>query len=66
MIEVIAIFCSIVGVCQDVKVATTAEAITPHGCFLYGQIEAAKWAIEHPGWSPRGITCQRAGRYAKI
>jgi hypothetical protein len=34
---------------------------------MYGQMELAKWTMEHPGWQiVRGFKCGRAGRYAKI
>jgi hypothetical protein len=48
-----------------VSLAVTAEKVTPFGCFPYGQTELAKWSLANPGWSPKRITCQRAGRYAK-
>ena len=65
LFEIVAVFCSIVGVCQDVNLITIAERVTPQQCAMYGQIEMVKWAEEHPGWTPRKLTCQRAGRYAK-
>lgn len=66
MIEVIVFFCAISGACKDVQVAVTADKVTPQQCMLSGQVAAAKWQEENPGWSPRKITCQRVGRYAKI
>lgn len=68
MIEAIIVMCSVLNpqVCRDVNVGATAENVTPHSCAMHGQGEAAKWMASHPGWSPRKITCQRVGRYAKI
>jgi hypothetical protein len=65
MLEVVAIVCSLVGVCRDIPLAVTDERITPFSCFLFGQTELAKWSLSNPGWSPKRITCQRVGRYAK-
>jgi hypothetical protein len=65
MMEVIATVCMLVGVCKDVNLAMTDEKITPFTCAMYGQAELAKWSLNNPGWMPRRLTCQRAGRYAK-
>ena len=66
MIEVIALMCAMTGACKDVQLTVTAETVTPLQCAFNGQIELAKWMQDNPGWSPRKITCQRVGRYAKI
>jgi hypothetical protein len=66
MIEAILMACTIAGVCKDVQLAVTAEKVTPYSCAMQGQVAAAKWIEAHPGWSPKKITCQRVGRYAKI
>ena len=65
MLEVLAVVCSLVGVCKDVQLAVTAEKITPFTCFMYGQTELAKWSLANPGWAPKRITCARVGRWAK-
>ena len=65
MIEVIATVCMLIGVCKDVQLAMTDEKVTPFTCAMYGQAELAKWSLSNPGWLPRRLTCQRAGRYAK-
>ena len=65
MIEVLALVCTLTGACKDVQLSVTAESVTPQQCMLYGQVELAKWIADNPGWTPRKITCQRVGRYAK-
>ena len=65
MIEVIATVCMLIGVCKDVQLAMTDQKVTPFACAMYGQAELAKWSLANPGWVPRRLTCQRAGRYAK-
>jgi len=65
LFEIVAIFCTVTGACQDVHLTTIAEKVTPQQCMLNGQLEMVKWLEQHPGFTPRRLTCQRAGRYAK-
>ncbi len=69
MIEVVALVCTMQSplLCNDVNLVFAAESVTPQQCMMYGQMELAKWTVEHPGWKiVRGFKCGRAGRYAKI
>ncbi len=69
MIEVVALVCSMQAPlrCKDVNLIFAGESVTPFQCFHYGQMELAKWTVEHPGWKiVHGFKCGRAGRYAKI
>jgi hypothetical protein len=65
MLEIIGVFCTAIGVCQDVQLNLVEKETTPHQCMFNGQLEMAKWLKEHPGYTPKRLTCQRAGRYAK-
>jgi hypothetical protein len=48
-----------------VQLNLVEKETTPHQCMFNGQLEMAKWLKEHPGYTPKRLTCQRAGRYAK-
>lgn len=68
MIEVVALVCSMQAPlrCKDLHLSFAAESITPQQCMMYGQIELAKWTVEHPNWQIHKFSCGRAGRFAKI
>ena len=36
------------------------------GCLMASQVEGAKWVASHPNQYISRITCQPAGRFAKI
>ncbi len=51
--------------CEGKQLTFAETNITPQRCFMYGQMELAKWVGEHPTWEIRKYGCQRVGRYAK-
>lgn len=65
MIELAAIFCTLIGNCREVSLIYSPDSVTPMQCMIGAQPELAKWAIEHPGFSVKRWSCRIAGRYAK-
>lgn len=52
--------------CHDVTLVFEADNATPMQCAFVGQVEMAKWAVEHPGYTIRKWRCAPAGQVAKI
>lgn len=36
--------------CKPVSLFFDASEVTPYCCLIRGQVEMAKWIVEHPGW----------------
>lgn len=51
--------------CRDVTLTMIADNATPFQCMTYGQMEAAKWSNQHPGWVLKKLKCAPAGQMAK-
>jgi hypothetical protein len=60
--------CSIVegAACHDLPPMPLREGTTVIGCLMASQVEGAKWVAAHPNQYIRKITCEPAGRFAKI
>lgn len=43
--------------CQEVTLPVMADGASPYMCMTMGQIEASKWANEHPGWMLKNLRC---------
>lgn len=52
--------------CKPETLTFEAESATPQQCILYGQMEMAKWAVEHPHWRVARFTCRPAGQVARL
>ncbi len=46
--------------CRDVTIPTMVDSASPYMCMTMGQIEASKWASEHPGWTLKSLRCGAA------
>ncbi len=70
MLEIAAAVCLIAtpAKCQDLKLTFEADAasVTPQQCMSYGQIELAKWAVDHPTWRIAKWSCREAGQVANL
>lgn len=68
MISIFAVACSLLAgqTCRTVTLTYDAEAVSMYECFLYGQMELAKWAIDHPNWSISRWRCGLAGQEAAL
>ena len=66
MIELLAVVCTIHGLCKDVALTYSADSVTPMQCLMQAQPELAKWASEHPGWTIKRWSCGRVGQFAKV
>lgn len=70
MLEIIASVCLMAepGKCKDVHLtfAAEAEAVTQSQCFMFGQIELAKWREGHPDWRIARWSCRAAREIANI
>jgi hypothetical protein len=60
--------CSIVedAAYHDLPPMPLREGTTVIGCLMASQVEGAKWVAAHPNQYIRKITCEPAGRFAKI
>jgi len=52
--------------CHDLPPMPLREGTTVIGCLMASQVEGAKWVAAHPNQYIRKITCEPAGRFAKI
>jgi hypothetical protein len=68
MLQLVFSVCSIVegASCRDLPPMPLNEGTTMVGCLMASQVEGAKWVLAHPNQYIRRITCQPAGRFAKI
>jgi len=68
MLQLVFRVCSIVegGSCHELPPLPLNEGTTMIGCLMPSQVEGAKWAAAHPNQYIRRITCEPAGRFAKI
>lgn len=70
MLEIIASVCLMAepGKCKDVHLtfAAESEAVTQQQCFMFGQIELAKWTEGHPDWRVARWSCRAAREIANI
>lgn len=68
MIELVLAVCMVgqPAKCRDVYLNFEAESVTPQQCMMYGQMEMAKWAEEHPDYTITKWRCGVAGQMAKI
>lgn len=51
--------------CKEEKLTFMAEHVSIFECFLYGQVEMAKWQEGHPNWSVNRWRCQPVSMQAK-
>ena len=65
MIELIAVVCTIHGLCKDVALSYSEVSVTPMQCMMQAQPQLARWVTEHPGWMVKRWSCGRSGVYAK-
>lgn len=67
MIQILAVVCTLTAPlqCKDLRLSFMAESVTPQQCFLYGQMELAKWSQVHPNWRVHKFSCSRSGTFAK-
>ena len=66
--ELVFTVCSIVhgAHCSDLS-PVPLEANTPLiACVIASQVEGAKWVFSHPNFYVQKVTCQPAGRFAKL
>lgn len=68
MLQLVFSVCSIVegASCRELPPIPLNEETTMVGCLMASQIEGAKWVAAHLNEYIRRITCQPAGRFAKI
>jgi hypothetical protein len=67
MLQLVFSVCSIVeGACHELAPIPLKEDTTMVGCLMASQVEGAKWVASHPNQYISRITCQPAGRFAKI
>ncbi len=68
MIELVVAACLInqPSDCRDVHLTFDAEHVSLHQCMMYGQVELAKWASEHPGYVIKRWRCAPAKQFVKI
>lgn len=68
MLQLVVSVCSIVEAasCHELPPLPLNEGTTMVGCLMASQVEGAKWAAAHPNQYIRRITCEPAGRFAKI
>jgi len=68
MLQLVFSVCSIVegASCRELPPVPLSEGTTMIGCLMASQVEGAKSVAAHPNQYIRRITCQPAGRFAKI
>ncbi len=66
MLQLVFSVCSIVEGASCHELLPLNEGTTMVGCLMASQVEGAKWAAAHPNQYIRRITCEPAGRFAKI
>jgi hypothetical protein len=68
VLQLIFSVCSIVegAACHELPPMPLQEHTTMIACLLASQIEGAKWVAAHPNHYIRRITCEPAGRFAKL
>jgi hypothetical protein len=68
MLQLVFSVCSIVegAACHELAPIPLKEDTTMVGCLMASQVEGAKWVASHPNQYISRITCQPAGRFAKI
>ncbi len=68
MIEIAMTACSLVQgqQCREFSLVYEAERVSLHTCMLYGQMEMAKWTLDHPNWRITRWRCQPAGQTARL
>lgn len=68
MITIFLLACSITEgqTCKNVELVFEPGQASLHECMLYGQIELAKWHMEHPNWRVARWRCGVGGSTASL
>lgn len=68
MLQLVFSVCSIVegAACHELAPIPLKEDTTMIGCLMASQVEGAKWVASHLNQYISRITCQPAGRFARI
>jgi hypothetical protein len=60
MIELIFTACSLLhGMCREEKLVFAEPGLSVYSCAMRGQIELARWVVNHPNWSVVRYRCGR-------
>ena len=68
MVELFLLVCMVgqPNICRTTHLSYSEESVTLLQCTMYGQVEVAKWASEHPEWRIARWSCAPARQEANI